>query len=61
MSTLTTIKTNLASLYDAVLNGTVNIKTAGELANIAGKQIKIEQLEFAKEVFAKDKPTLLEG
>lgn len=61
MSTLTTVKTNLAPLYSAVLAGTVDLKTASELANIAGKQIKVEQLEFAKEVFAKDKSVALEG
>jgi hypothetical protein len=58
-NTLTTVKNNLADLYSAVLAGTVDIKTAGELANIAGKQIKIEQLEFAKEVFAKERPAAI--
>ena len=36
---------------DFETRSTVDLKTAGELANISGKFLKAEQLEFAKEVF----------
>ena len=51
MKTLKDIKQDMSDLYDALKAGHVDLKTAGELANISGKFLKAEQLEFAKEVF----------
>ena len=51
MKTLTDIKQDMSDLYDAVKAGTVDLKTAGELANISGKFLKAEQLELATAVF----------
>jgi hypothetical protein len=51
MKTLKDIKQDMSDLYDALKTGHVDLKTAGELANISGKFLKAEQLEFAKEVF----------
>ena len=51
MKTLSDIKQDMSELYDAVKAGTVDLKTAGELANISGKFLKAEQLELATAVF----------
>ena len=51
MKTLTDIKQDMSDLYEAVKAGTVDLKTAGELANISGKFLKAEQLELATAIF----------
>lgn len=50
--TLDDIKIDMSRLYDEVNNGTTELKTAAELANIAGKYLKAEQLQLAREIFA---------
>jgi hypothetical protein len=54
MKSLDDIKLDMSELYDQVKLGTVEIKTAAELANIAGKYLKAEQLGLAREMFLKD-------
>jgi len=49
------IKQNMRALYNEVRSGKTDLKTASELANIAGKFLKAEQLKLAREVFANDK------
>lgn len=56
MKTLIDIKADMSALYDEVRNGTRELKTAAELANIAGKFLKAEQLELAREIFTSNKP-----
>ena len=51
MKTLKNIKTDLSALYDELQSGQIELKTASELANIAGKLLKAEQLDLAREVF----------
>ena len=51
MKTLIDIKQDMSELYDALKAGEVDIKIAGELANISGKFLKAEQLELAKDIF----------
>lgn len=51
--TLQDVKNDMSALYDEVRNGTTELKTAAELANIAGKYLKAEQLELAREIFIK--------
>ena len=51
MKTLNNIKTDLSALYDELQSGQIELKTASELANIAGKLLKAEQLDLAREVF----------
>lgn len=51
MKTLNDVKQDMSTLYDELRKGTVELKHAAELANIAGKFLKAEQLELAKEVF----------
>ena len=53
MKTLNDIKQDMSTLYDELRAGTVELKTASELANVAGKYLKAEQLELAKEIFMK--------
>lgn len=59
MKTLTDIKQDMSDLYEAVKAGTVDIKTASELANISGKFLKAEQLELATAVFLNAPSTLV--
>jgi len=62
MKTLNDIKENMSDLYDAVLSGGTDLKTASELANIAGKFLKAEQLDLAREVFldSRKQPKMIE-
>lgn len=54
MKTLNDIKEDMSVLYDQVKNGVVEVKIASELANIAGKYLKAEQLQLAREMFLKE-------
>lgn len=54
--TLSDVKFDMSELYEGVKAGNVDLKLAGELANITGKYLKAVQLELAKEVFAANKP-----
>lgn len=58
MKTLNDIKQDMSTLYDEVRGGTVELKHASELANIAGKYLKAEQLELAREIFSSEKKQL---
>lgn len=51
MKTLDDVKLDMSALYDEVNNGTTELKTAAELANISGKYLKAEQLQLAREIF----------
>lgn len=59
MKTLTDIKQDMSELYDALKAGEVDIKIAGELANISGKFLKAEQLELAKDIFMSNRSRTL--
>jgi len=41
----------MSILYDQVKGGEIELKAAAELANIAGKYLKAEQLKLAREIF----------
>jgi len=49
--TLADIKADMSELYEQVRAGSCEIQTAAELANIAGKYLKAEQLQLAREIF----------
>ena len=51
MKSLDDIKLDMSVLYDEVNDGKTELKTAAELANIAGKYLKAEQLRLAREIF----------
>ena len=51
MKTLNDIKKDMSDLYDSLLLGDIDIKTASELANISGKFLKAEQLILAEKIF----------
>jgi hypothetical protein len=55
MKTLNNIKQDMSELYEQVKTGSVDLKTAGELANISGKFLKAEQLELARDIFLNNK------
>lgn len=45
------VKADMSSLYDELLSGQVEVKLAGELANITGKYLKATQLDLAERIF----------
>jgi len=51
ISNLEDVKTAMAALYDEVKAGKTELKKASELANIAGKYLKAEALQLAREIF----------
>ena len=51
MKTLDDIKFDMSALYEEVNSGRTELKIAAELANIAGKYLKAEQLQLAREIF----------
>jgi hypothetical protein len=55
MKTLNDIKQDMSALYDQVRDGSCELKTAAELSNIAGKFLKAEQLDLAREIFLSSK------
>lgn len=56
MKTLNDIKQDMSTLYDELRSGEVELKLAAELANVAGKYLKAEQLELATAIFLDGKP-----
>jgi hypothetical protein len=56
MKTLNDIRGDMSSLYDSLLAGKVELKLAAELANIAGKSLKAEQLQLSREIFLSNTP-----
>lgn len=53
------VSDDMSTLYDEVKSGATELKTADTLANIAGKILKAEQLQLAKDIFMADKPKAL--
>jgi hypothetical protein len=51
MKTMVDIKQDMSELYDELKAQKLEVKTAAELANIAGKYLKAEQLILAREIF----------
>lgn len=59
MKSLDDVKRNMGILYEEVRGNTTDLKTAAELANIAGKYLKAEQLQLARDVFLNEKTPAL--
>lgn len=57
METMQDVRIAMSKLYDKLETGELELKIAGELANIAGKFLKAEQLELAREIFYNQKGT----
>lgn len=55
MKTMDDWKGEMSKLYDEVRSGTVDLKHADTLANIAGKFLKAEQLQLARDIFVNEK------
>jgi hypothetical protein len=49
--TMNDVKSDISVLYDELRAGDIEIRLAAELANIAGKYLKAEQLQLAREIF----------
>jgi hypothetical protein len=61
MKTLNDIKQDMSELYEQLKAGQVDLKTAGELANISGKFLKAEQLALARDIFINSKQLVIEN
>lgn len=59
MKSMEDVKTCMGTLYEEVRIGKTELKMASELANIAGKYLKAEQLQLAREIFVAGKPPAL--
>lgn len=53
------VKKEMGTLYDEVRSGKVELPLADSLANIAGKFLKAEQLQLAREIFVQEKAKAL--
>lgn len=60
MKSLDDIKRDMSDLYEEVKRGATELKVAAELANIAGKYLKAEQLQLAREIFTAQRKKQLE-
>lgn len=49
--TMDEVKADMSELYDDLRDGKVDLKKASEMANVAGKLLKGEQLKLAREIF----------
>ena len=56
--TLADVKRDMGILYDRLISGEIELKAADSAANIAGKFLKGEQLELAREMFMASAPAL---
>jgi hypothetical protein len=61
MKTLTDVKKDMSELYEQLKAGQIDLKIAGELANISGKFLKAEQLELARDIFINNKKLVIEN
>lgn len=52
MKSLSDVQSDMSQLYEELKSGSIELNVAGELANIAGKYLKAEQLKLAREIFA---------
>ncbi len=60
MKSMDDIKEDMSTLYDMVMKDELELKKASELANIAGKNLKAEQLALARDIFVNDtRPKML--
>lgn len=55
MRSLKDVQEKMATLYEQVESGELELKPADSLANIAGKWLKAEQLALAREIFVDGK------
>ena len=58
MKSMNDIKEDMSALYDELRSGHIELKLAAELANVAGKNLKAEQLQLARDVFLSTMPTM---
>lgn len=57
INNLSDVKAELSKVYDRLDSGQMEIKDADSRANVLGKYIKADALEFAKEVFRANRAT----
>lgn len=63
MNSLKDVQKEMSALYKEVREGRTDLHTADSLANIAGKFLKAEQLQLARDIFldGKKAPPQIKG
>jgi len=54
MKSLDDIKVDMSALYESLKSGDIKREDAAELANVAGKFLKAEQLQLARQIFERE-------
>lgn len=54
MKTLDDIKRDMSHLYESLKSGETKREDAAELANVAGKFLKADQLQLARQIFEEE-------
>ena len=57
MKDINELRDNLSTIFEELHNGTIEVKTAAELANIAGKMINSAKAQLDYHVMRKDTTT----
>jgi hypothetical protein len=58
MKTVTTLRNELAEVFDKLNSGLIKPKEAGELANVAGKMINSAKVQLEYYALRKETPTI---
>lgn len=58
MKTVTTLRDELAEVFDQLKSGTIKPKDAGELANVAGKMINSAKVQLEYYALRKETPNI---
>jgi hypothetical protein len=58
MKTVTTLRNELADVFDKLNSGLIKPKEAGELANVAGKMINSAKVQLEYYALRKETPTI---
>lgn len=58
MNNITDLTVQLTSLYDALKNGTIDVKVAAEMNNTAGKIINVQKVQLEYAALRDEAPTI---
>lgn len=58
MKNITELNTHLTSLYQALNDGTIDVKTAAEMNNTAGKIINVQKVQLEYAALRNEAPTI---
>ena len=58
MKNITELNTHLTALYQALKDGTIDVKTAAEMNNTAGKIINVQKVQLEYAALRNEAPTI---